>query len=160
MSHDTRPIVHCPACVLQDFSDLDGVLQQRRQEMLESSSSGSQTPDYEKINGTNSSADTAITDERLGFKHCNSQELCRKARDRPSLTEVQGKVFHQSVFFSTRPRPFLGNLKNSPVFFLFALPCNSNARPLVSGVSLQPLFKTCCFKSLKGTFPWKHTSER
>ncbi|TNN61221.1 GRAM domain-containing protein 3 [Liparis tanakae] len=32
-----------------DFSNLDGVVQQRRQEMMESSSSGSQTPDYDKI---------------------------------------------------------------------------------------------------------------
>ncbi|XP_076876128.1 GRAM domain-containing protein 2B-like isoform X2 [Brachyhypopomus gauderio] len=32
-----------------DFSDLDGVVQQRRQAMLESSSSGSQTPDYDKM---------------------------------------------------------------------------------------------------------------
>ncbi|KAF5901941.1 GRAM domain-containing protein 2B, partial [Clarias magur] len=32
-----------------DFSDLDGVVRQRRQDMLDSSSSGSQTPDYEKI---------------------------------------------------------------------------------------------------------------
>ncbi|CAJ1070433.1 GRAM domain-containing protein 2B [Xyrichtys novacula] len=32
-----------------DFSDLDGVVQQRREEMMESSSSGSQTPDYDKI---------------------------------------------------------------------------------------------------------------
>ncbi|XP_030598605.1 GRAM domain-containing protein 2B-like isoform X3 [Archocentrus centrarchus] len=32
-----------------DFSDLDGVVQKRRQEMMESSSSGSQTPDYDKI---------------------------------------------------------------------------------------------------------------
>ncbi|XP_026154168.1 GRAM domain-containing protein 2B-like isoform X9 [Mastacembelus armatus] len=31
------------------FSDLDGVVQQRRQEMMESSSSGSQTPDYDKV---------------------------------------------------------------------------------------------------------------
>lgn len=35
----------------RDFSDLDGVVQQRRQEMMESSSSGSQTPDYDKITG-------------------------------------------------------------------------------------------------------------
>ncbi|KAK1884476.1 GRAM domain containing protein 2B [Dissostichus eleginoides] len=34
-----------------DFSDLDGVVQRRRHEMMESSSSGSQTPDYDKING-------------------------------------------------------------------------------------------------------------
>lgn len=34
-----------------DFSDLDGVVQQRRQDMTESSSSGSQTPDYDKISG-------------------------------------------------------------------------------------------------------------
>ncbi|RVE66082.1 hypothetical protein OJAV_G00122970 [Oryzias javanicus] len=33
----------------EDFSDLDGVLQKRRQNLTESSSSGSQTPDYEKI---------------------------------------------------------------------------------------------------------------
>ncbi|XP_072514714.1 GRAM domain-containing protein 2B-like [Salminus brasiliensis] len=32
-----------------DFSDLDGVVRQRRQDMLESSSSGSQTPDYDKM---------------------------------------------------------------------------------------------------------------
>ncbi|KAL7847157.1 hypothetical protein SRHO_G00221370 [Serrasalmus rhombeus] len=32
-----------------DFSDLDGVVHQRRQDMLESSSSGSQTPDFEKM---------------------------------------------------------------------------------------------------------------
>ncbi|KAL7847672.1 hypothetical protein AOLI_G00223900 [Acnodon oligacanthus] len=32
-----------------DFSDLDGVVRQRRQDMLESSSSGSQTPDFEKM---------------------------------------------------------------------------------------------------------------
>uniref|UniRef100_A0A3B5MJ21 GRAM domain-containing protein n=1 Tax=Xiphophorus couchianus TaxID=32473 RepID=A0A3B5MJ21_9TELE len=34
-----------------DFSDLDGVVHQRRQDMMESSSSGSQTPDYDKISG-------------------------------------------------------------------------------------------------------------
>ncbi|KAM7368697.1 hypothetical protein PAMP_013009 [Pampus punctatissimus] len=32
-----------------DFSDLRGVVQQKRQEMMESSSSGSQTPDYDKM---------------------------------------------------------------------------------------------------------------
>ncbi|XP_036384978.1 GRAM domain-containing protein 2B-like [Megalops cyprinoides] len=32
-----------------DFSDLDGTVRQRRHNMLESSSSGSQTPDYEKM---------------------------------------------------------------------------------------------------------------
>ncbi|KAM8828868.1 GRAM domain-containing protein 2B-like [Spinachia spinachia] len=32
-----------------DFSHLGGVVQQRRQDMMESSSSGSQTPDYDKI---------------------------------------------------------------------------------------------------------------
>ncbi|XP_054468751.1 GRAM domain-containing protein 2B-like isoform X2 [Anoplopoma fimbria] len=45
--------VKCPASLpldfSADFSDLDGVVQQRRQEMMESSSSGSQTPDYDKI---------------------------------------------------------------------------------------------------------------
>ncbi|KAJ8392711.1 hypothetical protein AAFF_G00071950 [Aldrovandia affinis] len=32
-----------------DYSDLDGVVRQRRQDLLESSSTGSQTPDYEKM---------------------------------------------------------------------------------------------------------------
>ncbi|XP_065821920.1 uncharacterized protein [Labrus bergylta] len=41
--------VDCPSTLPLDFSDLDGVVQQRRQEMMESSSSGSQTPDYDKI---------------------------------------------------------------------------------------------------------------
>lgn len=40
----------CSAALPLDFSDLDGVVQQRRQEMMESSSSGSQTPDYDKMN--------------------------------------------------------------------------------------------------------------
>ncbi|XP_030624377.1 GRAM domain-containing protein 2B [Chanos chanos] len=43
----------CPTSLPLDFSadlsDLDGVVRQRRHDMLESSSSGSQTPDYEKI---------------------------------------------------------------------------------------------------------------
>ncbi|KAF1377798.1 hypothetical protein PFLUV_G00204480 [Perca fluviatilis] len=45
--------VKCPSSLplhfSADFSALDGVVQQRRQEMMESSSSGSQTPDYDKI---------------------------------------------------------------------------------------------------------------
>uniref|UniRef100_A0A3Q3W946 GRAM domain-containing protein n=1 Tax=Mola mola TaxID=94237 RepID=A0A3Q3W946_MOLML len=41
----------CPPSLPLDFSDLDGVVQHRRQEMMESSSSGSQTPDYDKIAG-------------------------------------------------------------------------------------------------------------
>ncbi|KAM6901777.1 GRAM domain-containing protein 2B-like isoform 2-T2 [Lycodopsis pacificus] len=48
--------VKCPASLpldlSADFSDLDGVVHQRRQEMMESSSSGSQTPDYDKITGS------------------------------------------------------------------------------------------------------------
>lgn len=59
MLHNTHFVrgIHCifSLCALQDFSrdfsDLDGVVQQRRQEMMESSSSGSQTPDYDKIPG-------------------------------------------------------------------------------------------------------------
>ncbi|XP_034047626.1 GRAM domain-containing protein 2B-like isoform X2 [Thalassophryne amazonica] len=43
----------CPSSLPLDFSgdflDLDGVVQQRHQDMTESSSSGSQTPDYDKI---------------------------------------------------------------------------------------------------------------
>ncbi|KAK7895889.1 hypothetical protein WMY93_021214 [Mugilogobius chulae] len=45
--------VRCPSPLPLDFSgdlsDLDGVVQQRRQEMMDSSSSGSQTPDWDKI---------------------------------------------------------------------------------------------------------------
>uniref|UniRef100_A0A3P9BD70 GRAM domain-containing protein 2B n=1 Tax=Maylandia zebra TaxID=106582 RepID=A0A3P9BD70_9CICH len=45
--------ITCPSSLpldfSRDFSDLDGVVQQRRQEMMESSSSGSQTPDYDKL---------------------------------------------------------------------------------------------------------------
>ncbi|XP_026028958.1 GRAM domain-containing protein 2B-like isoform X3 [Astatotilapia calliptera] len=45
--------IKCPSSLpldfSRDFSDLDGVVQQRRQEMMESSSSGSQTPDYDKL---------------------------------------------------------------------------------------------------------------
>ncbi|CAG5867582.1 GRAM domain-containing protein 2B-like [Menidia menidia] len=43
----------CPSSLPLDFSaefsDFDGVMQHRRQDLMESSSSGSQTPDYDKI---------------------------------------------------------------------------------------------------------------
>ncbi|XP_034997353.1 GRAM domain-containing protein 2B isoform X3 [Hippoglossus stenolepis] len=45
----------------RDFSDLDGVVQQRRQEMMESSSSGSQTPDYDKITGSAKPTQRVVT---------------------------------------------------------------------------------------------------
>lgn len=35
----------------EDYSDLDGIVQQRRQEMEESSSTGSQTPELECFQG-------------------------------------------------------------------------------------------------------------
>ncbi|XP_008421668.1 GRAM domain-containing protein 3-like isoform X3 [Poecilia reticulata] len=44
-----------------DFSDLDGVVHQRRQDMIESSSSGSQTPDYDKISDFSSLPDTFLS---------------------------------------------------------------------------------------------------
>ncbi|KAF3849290.1 hypothetical protein F7725_015787 [Dissostichus mawsoni] len=54
--------VKCPSSLplefSADFSDLDGVVQRRRHEMMESSSSGSQTPDYDKINDFTSLPDT------------------------------------------------------------------------------------------------------
>ncbi|KAM9306288.1 GRAM domain-containing protein 2B-like isoform 3-T3 [Pholidichthys leucotaenia] len=57
--------VKCPSSLpldfSGDFSDLDGVVQQRRQEMMESSSSGSQTPDYDKIADFNSLPDTFLS---------------------------------------------------------------------------------------------------
>uniref|UniRef100_A0A1A7WKM2 GRAM domain containing 3 n=3 Tax=Iconisemion striatum TaxID=60296 RepID=A0A1A7WKM2_9TELE len=43
-----------------DFSDLDGVGQPRRQDMTESSSSGSQTPDYDKIDDFSNLPDTFL----------------------------------------------------------------------------------------------------
>uniref|UniRef100_A0A3B4AWJ8 GRAM domain-containing protein n=1 Tax=Periophthalmus magnuspinnatus TaxID=409849 RepID=A0A3B4AWJ8_9GOBI len=47
------PVISCPSPLPLNFSgdlsDLDGVVQQRRQEMMESSSSGSQTPDSDKM---------------------------------------------------------------------------------------------------------------
>ncbi|XP_044000377.1 GRAM domain-containing protein 2B-like isoform X1 [Gambusia affinis] len=44
-----------------DFSDLDGVVHQMRQDMMESSSSGSQTPDYDKISDFSSLPDTFLS---------------------------------------------------------------------------------------------------
>uniref|UniRef100_H3D7H1 GRAM domain-containing protein n=1 Tax=Tetraodon nigroviridis TaxID=99883 RepID=H3D7H1_TETNG len=40
----------CSSALPLDFSDLDGVVKHRRQEMMESSSSDSQTPDYDQMN--------------------------------------------------------------------------------------------------------------
>lgn len=54
------------------------------------------------------SSEAAITDEKLGCKHCNNHKFCKKASDEPFI-EVQIKapsVFHQSAFFSTQPRPY------------------------------------------------------
>uniref|UniRef100_A0A3Q2G9L0 GRAM domain-containing protein 3-like n=1 Tax=Cyprinodon variegatus TaxID=28743 RepID=A0A3Q2G9L0_CYPVA len=55
----------CPASLpldfSGDFSDLDGVVQQRRQDMTESSSSGSQTPDYDKISDFSSLPETFLS---------------------------------------------------------------------------------------------------
>ncbi|XP_036973565.1 GRAM domain-containing protein 2B-like isoform X2 [Acanthopagrus latus] len=50
----------------RDFSDLDGVVQQRRQEMMESSSSGSQTPDYDKITDFTGLPDTFLSAVKSG----------------------------------------------------------------------------------------------
>ncbi|XP_013881853.1 GRAM domain-containing protein 3 [Austrofundulus limnaeus] len=44
-----------------DFSYLDGVVQQRRQDMMESSSSGSQTPDYDKMTDFTNLPDTFLS---------------------------------------------------------------------------------------------------
>ncbi|KAM7392498.1 hypothetical protein PAMA_007561 [Pampus argenteus] len=49
-----------------DFSDLRGVVQQRRQEMMESSSSGSQTPDYDKMTDFTSLPDTFLNAVKSG----------------------------------------------------------------------------------------------
>lgn len=57
--------VKCPSSLpldlSADFSNLDGVVQQRRQEMMESSSSGSQTPDYDKITDFTGLPDTFLS---------------------------------------------------------------------------------------------------
>ncbi|KAF0031708.1 hypothetical protein F2P81_016263 [Scophthalmus maximus] len=49
-----------------EYSDLDGVVQQRRQEMMESSSSGSQTPDYDKITDFAGLPDTLVCAVKSG----------------------------------------------------------------------------------------------
>ncbi|XP_056146980.1 GRAM domain-containing protein 2B-like [Lampris incognitus] len=49
-----------------DFSDLDGDVPQRRQDTLESSSSGSQTPDYEKMADFPSLPDTFLSAVKSG----------------------------------------------------------------------------------------------
>ncbi|XP_074473307.1 GRAM domain-containing protein 2B-like [Sebastes fasciatus] len=49
-----------------DFCDLDGVVQQRRQEMMESSSSGSQTPDYDKLTDFSRLPDTFLSAVKSG----------------------------------------------------------------------------------------------
>ncbi|GAA6219221.1 GRAM domain-containing protein 3-like isoform X1 [Lates japonicus] len=62
--------VNCPSSLpldfSGDFSDLDGVVQQRRQEMMESSSSGSQTPDYDKITDFTGLPDTFLSAAKSG----------------------------------------------------------------------------------------------
>ncbi|KAK5852299.1 hypothetical protein PBY51_023778 [Eleginops maclovinus] len=73
-SCETSFRVQCPSSLPLDFSadfsagfsDLDGVVQQRRQEMMESSSSGSQTPDYDKINDFNSLPDPFLSTVKSG----------------------------------------------------------------------------------------------
>ncbi|XP_024918236.1 GRAM domain-containing protein 2B-like isoform X2 [Cynoglossus semilaevis] len=49
-----------------DYSDLDGVVQKRRQKMMESSSSGSQTPDYDKISDFTGLPDTFLSAVKSG----------------------------------------------------------------------------------------------
>ncbi|KAM3599486.1 uncharacterized protein V6R79_006683 [Siganus canaliculatus] len=49
-----------------DFSHLDGVVRQRRQEMMESSSSGSQTPDYDKLADFPGLPDTFLSTVKSG----------------------------------------------------------------------------------------------
>ncbi|XP_053726736.1 GRAM domain-containing protein 2B isoform X1 [Synchiropus splendidus] len=56
-----------------DFCDLDGAVRQRRQEMEESSSSDSQTPDYEKIAGITGSQDVGRQ------SHVSARSLCDHA---------------------------------------------------------------------------------
>ncbi|XP_008302891.1 GRAM domain-containing protein 3-like isoform X2 [Stegastes partitus] len=62
--------VNCPSSLpldfSGDFSDLDGVVQQRRQDMMESSSSGSQTPDYDKITDFTGLPDTFLSAVKSG----------------------------------------------------------------------------------------------
>ncbi|XP_042252099.1 GRAM domain-containing protein 2B-like [Thunnus maccoyii] len=62
--------VNCPSSLpldfSGDFSDLHGVVQQRRQEMMESSSSGSQTPDYDKMPDFTGLPDTFLSAVKSG----------------------------------------------------------------------------------------------
>ncbi|KAM9858658.1 GRAM domain-containing protein 2B [Aulostomus maculatus] len=80
-----------------DFSDLDGAVRQRRHEMEESSSSDSQTPDYEKIAGfpvppfldvlkhTTSSAPPEHPDHQHKAKNQNQQNPDQKQLDCPEV---------------------------------------------------------------------------
>ncbi|XP_023276946.1 GRAM domain-containing protein 2B-like [Seriola lalandi dorsalis] len=69
-SCDSSFRVNCPSALpldfSRDFSDLDGVVQQRRQEMMESSSSGSQTPDYDKLTDFGGLPDTFLSAVKSG----------------------------------------------------------------------------------------------
>ncbi|XP_029920870.1 GRAM domain-containing protein 2B-like isoform X2 [Myripristis murdjan] len=62
--------VNCPSSLpldfSGDFSDLDGVVHQRRQDMMESSSSGSQTPDYDKMADFPGLPDTFLSAVKTG----------------------------------------------------------------------------------------------
>ncbi|KAM7391039.1 hypothetical protein PAMP_021756 [Pampus punctatissimus] len=60
-----------------DFSDLDGAVRQRRQEMEESSSSDSQTPDYEKI-----AAHRRCSSSRTSRPSAQSEETSEPAESR------------------------------------------------------------------------------
>lgn len=99
---------HCVVsivCALQDFSadfsDLDGVVQQRRQEMMESSSSGSQTPDYDKITGV-CSVLIALCSSRpltqLLYTYCNPLHTLQLCFIVPNVLSVSGVTVAQTVF--------------------------------------------------------------
>ncbi|XP_071322222.1 GRAM domain-containing protein 2B-like isoform X1 [Trachinotus anak] len=89
--------VNCPSSLpldfSGDFSDLDGVVQQRRQEMMESSSSGSQTPDYDKLTDFTGLPDTFLSAVKSGevSVHADIHLQTPGQKHRPALNNGSAK---------------------------------------------------------------------
>ncbi|KAM4720573.1 GRAM domain-containing protein 2B-like isoform 1-T1 [Anableps anableps] len=85
----------CPTSLPLDFSgnfsDLDGVVHQRRQDMMESSSSGSQTPDYEKISDFSSLPDTFLSAAKTREVSVNADIHLQSPSQKHSATLKNGQ---------------------------------------------------------------------
>ncbi|KAG7498936.1 hypothetical protein JOB18_024886 [Solea senegalensis] len=83
-----------------DFSDLDGVVQQRRQEMMESSSSGSRTPDYDKLTDFTSVPDAFLsaTKSTEVSVHADVHLQTPGQKHRAALNNGTAKTDHGVIF--------------------------------------------------------------